>query len=161
MAQCTKKKTWTNSKKRFNDKWTILSFKDTWCFPCHHHWVGRCPLRVGKLWGDDSLSQEAEDITGDCRLTVLWNTLLLMSTTSEKSRSWKWLKKLKSTPDISDFCSEKENEICLWNTHYSVVGVLASFALMMNRGKRIENKQPLKQITEIISSYFVILFMLL
>lgn len=28
-------------------------------------------------------------------------------------------------------------------TYYSFVGVLASLALMMNRGKRMENKQPL------------------
>lgn len=154
-----KKKTWANSKKRFNDKSTIPSFKDTECFPCHHR-VSRCLLRGGELWGDDSLSEEAEDIRADCRLTVLWKSLLLMSTTSEKSRSWKWLKKLKSTTDISDLCSEKENKICSCNTHYSVVGVLASFALMMNRGKRIENKQPLKQITEIMSSYFAILFLL-
>lgn len=119
-----------------------------WMLSCHHHWVDRCLLRVGELWGDNCLSEEAEDIRADCRLTVLWKSLLLMSTTSEKSRSWKWLKKLKSTTDISDLCSENEN--CSWNTHYSVVGVLASFALMMNRGNRIENKQPLKQITEII-----------
>lgn len=159
MAHCTKKKkTWANSHKRLNDKWTIPSFKDTESFPCHHHWVGR--LRIGELWGDDSLSEEVDDIRADCRLTVLWKSLLLMSTTSEKSRSWKWLKKWKSATDIIDLCSEKENKICSCNTHYRVVGVLASFALMMNRGKRIENKQPLKQITEIIS-YFAILFLLL
>lgn len=31
----------------------------------------------------------------------------------------------------------------LLDTHYSFVGVFASLALMMNRGKRMENKQPL------------------
>lgn len=31
----------------------------------------------------------------------------------------------------------------LYHTHYSFVGVLASLALMMKRGKRMENKQPL------------------
>lgn len=38
--------------------------------------------------------------------------------------------------------------LCYCNTHYGVVGVLASFALMMNRGKRMENRQPLQQSTE-------------
>lgn len=38
--------------------------------------------------------------------------------------------------------------LCSCNTHYGVVGVLASLALMMNRGKRMENKQPLQQSTD-------------
>lgn len=64
----------------------------------------------------DSRSEEADDVRDDCRWTVLWNSLLLISTTRENRRSWKW---------------------------YSLVGVLASFALMINKGKRMENKQPL------------------
>lgn len=39
-------------------------------------------------------------------------------------------------------CFEKQ-QLCSFHTHYSFVGVLASLALMMNRGKRMENKQPL------------------
>lgn len=56
-----------------------------------HHWVGRGLWRVGEVWGDDSLSEEVEDVRADCRWTVLWKSLLLISTTREKRRSWKWL----------------------------------------------------------------------
>lgn len=77
--------------------------------------------RVGEVWGDDSLSEEVDDVREDCRWTVLWKSLLLIITTREKRRSWKW---------------------------YSFVGVLASLALMMNRGKRMENKQPLMMYEE-------------
>lgn len=73
------------------------------------------------MWGDASFSEEVEGGRADCRCTVLWNSLLLISTTREKRRSWKW---------------------------YCFVGVLASLALMMKRGKRMENKQPLMMYEE-------------
>lgn len=41
----------------------------------------------------------------------------------------------------------------LFHTHYSFVGVLASLALMMNRGKRMENKQPLGRKEQINITY--------
>lgn len=57
---------------------------------------------------------------------------------------------VESTNAISDLCIEihclfffKEKYLSLIHTHYSFVGVLASLALMMKRGKRMENKQPL------------------
>lgn len=56
------------------------------------HCAGSGLWRVGEVGGDDSLSEEAEDIRADWRLTVLWKSLLLRRTTREKSRSWKWLK---------------------------------------------------------------------
>ncbi|TNN76604.1 hypothetical protein EYF80_013056 [Liparis tanakae] len=56
------------------------------------HWVGRGLWRVGEVWGDDSLSEEVDDVREDCRWTVLWKSLLLIRTTREKRRSWKWLK---------------------------------------------------------------------
>lgn len=45
--------------------------------------------------GVDSLSEEVEEVSEDWRWTVLWNSLLLISTTREKSRSWKWLKNVR------------------------------------------------------------------
>lgn len=70
-------------------------------FKWFHHSVGRGLWRIGEVWGDDSLSEEAEDVRADCRWTVLWKSLLLIRTTSEKRRSWKWLKERKSTNKIS------------------------------------------------------------
>lgn len=57
-----------------------------------HHEVGGVLWRIGEVWGDDSFSEEVEDVRVDCRWTVLWKSLLLIRTTGEKRRSWKWLK---------------------------------------------------------------------
>lgn len=118
------------------------------CFPISfkwiHHWVGRGLWRVGEVWGDDSLSEEVDDVREDCRWTVLWKSLLLISTTREKRRSWKWLKEWKTQMwSVTRALTENIFKKSFFHTHYSFVGVLASLALMMNRGKRMENKQPL------------------
>ncbi len=114
-------------------------------FKLIHHWVGRGLWRVGEVWGDDSLSVEVDDVRADCRWTVLWKSLLLISTTREKRRSWKWLKEWKTQTwsATHTFKGAILKLLSFFHTHYSFVGVLASLALMMNRGKRMENKQPL------------------
>lgn len=112
-----------------------------------HHEVGGVLRRIGEVWGDDSLSEEVEDVRVDCRWTVLWKSLLLIRTTGEKRRSWKWLKsekhKYNSVISVDLFVQKMWQMIRSSYTYYSLVGVLASLALIMNSGKRIENKEQL------------------
>lgn len=126
------------------EKKSLFSETTCWWLSYLLHWVGSSLWRVGEVWGVDSLSVEADDVSDDCRWTVLWKSLLLISTTREKRRSWKWLEEWNQHQWlVKEILLFIVLTVYLLDTHYSFVGVFASLALMMNRGKRMENKQPL------------------
>ncbi len=74
-------------------------FPSTWLFQNEPNWEswkrslgGHRSLARRDTWGEGSFSVDVEVVRELCRCTVLWNSLLLMRTTREKRRSWKWLR---------------------------------------------------------------------
>lgn len=79
-------------------------------------WPAAAFTLAGDGCGEGNFSAEVELLRADCRYTVLWKSLLLKKTTKENRRNLK---------------------------RYAMPGVYASLALIMNKGKRIEKRQPL------------------